>query len=129
MDHRDRTGIVAACLALALASGVWLVDLGKGGGGESVADRVGLDLASVQALESHSIGEPLAWQDRRTGAKAVITPASAYRDGRGRWCRAYSLAIATGMGVHQPPSRHVACRDGNGRWARLQAPHEQVAGH
>jgi surface antigen len=121
MDHWDRTGLVAACLALAMASAAWLVDLGPSDHAETAA----IDHAAGMALESTAVGQPFTWYSRRTGSQATIIPASAYRDGTGRWCRAYSVAIARDARP-EPPIRQIACRDGLGQWSRVVTG-EQVA--
>lgn len=119
MDHWDRTGLAAAFLALVMASAAWMVDSGGGDRAETAA----IDRAAGMALESTASGQPFSWYSRRTNAQATIIPASAYRDGTGRWCRSYSLA--TGLDV--PPTRQIACRDSAGQWSRVTTG-EQVAG-
>lgn len=124
MDHRDRTGLVAACVALVLAALAWMVDLDGHDGAEFAA----IDRATGHALESTAVGQPYTWYLRQTGSRATIIAASAYRDGMGRWCRPYSLAIARDAVPQSPPTRQIACRDGSGGWSRVPAA-EQLAGN
>lgn len=139
MEDRDRTGSIAALIALALVIGAWLWNPSPFG----ITDPVGLERASRQALEQNAVDEPLHWHDSGTGTTATITPARAYRDIGGKWCRPYALTLASAGG--EDSSRHVACRDPGGRWttardsqpapsnfdrwlARLAEPGEQLAG-
>lgn len=118
MEDRDRTGIVAAVVALALVCGAWVWNPHPLG----IKDVAGLERASREALEEYAIGQPLHWRDRGTGTMATIIPARAYRDLGGTWCRPYAIVLATAG--QEEASRRVACRDGTGRWstARSQEP-------
>ncbi|MBC7950806.1 MAG: hypothetical protein H7Z12_03165 [Rhodospirillaceae bacterium] len=136
---RDRTGTIAAIVALALVSGAWMWNPGPLG----IKDTAGLERASREALEDHAVGHPLSWRDRGTGTTATITPARAYQDMAGKWCRPYAVVLAAAG--QEEATRRVACRDGAGRWstardldpppngfdrwlARLAEPGEQLAG-
>lgn len=136
---RDRTGTIAAIVALTLACGAWMWNPSP----LTIKDMAGLERASREALEDHAAGQPLSWRDRSTGTLATITPARAYQDIAGKWCRPYAVVLAA-AGQEQS-TRRVACRDGGGRWntardlgqqpsgfdrwlARLAEPGEQLAG-
>jgi surface antigen len=139
MVDRDRTGTISAIVALALATGAWMWNPTPMG----IKDPAGLERASREALEENAVGQPLHWRDRSTGTVATVTPARAYRDVAGLYCRPYAVVL-TASGQEQA-SHHVACRDGTGRWtvvrdaappssgfdrwlARLSEPGEQLAG-
>jgi len=139
MEDRDRTGIIAALIALALVLAAWAWNPSP----FAITDPAGLERASQQAVELNAVGEPLQWHDHGTGTTATITPARAYRDIGGIWCRPYAVVLASAG--QEKNTRHVACRDQGGRWttargsapppdnfdhwlARLSEPGEQVAG-
>lgn len=139
MEDRDKTGIIAATAALALATGAWMWNPSPLG----IKDTAGLERASREALEDHAVGQPLSWRDHGTGTTATITPARAYQDIAGKWCRPYAVVLAAAG--QEEASRRVACRDGSGRWStnrtaepppsnfdrwltRLAEPGEQLAG-
>lgn len=139
MEDRDRTGTIAAVIALALVTGAWMWTPSSLG----IKDIAGLERASREALEDYAVGQPLHWRDRGTGTFATITPARAYRDTGGKWCRPYAVVLAAAG--QEEASHRVACRDGSGRWSmardsapppngfdrwlsRLAEPGEQLAG-
>lgn len=115
MFHRDDTGIAVAAAAVLLAAGVFALD-GLMGPAAGVSDAAGLERASGQALELEGVGSPVVWRDQAAGVTAVITPARAFRDAEGRWCRGYELELAADGRAPLSPSHHVACRDDAGAW-------------
>ncbi len=138
MEDQDKTGSIAALIALALVIVAWAWNPSPFG----ITDPSGLERASRQALEQNAVGEPMHWHDKGTGTTATITPARAYRDIGGQLCRPYAVVLASAG--KEANSRHVACRDQGGRWtatddtppapnrfdhwlAQLSEPGEQVA--
>ena len=87
-------------------------------------DLEGFQRVSRQALESEPVGHAVVWRDSEAGVTAVITPATAFRDRTGRWCRPYDLELAADNRDPETRRRQVACRDEAGVW---MPPPEQVA--
>jgi|AGTN01.1.fsa_nt_gi hypothetical protein len=115
MEDSLRAALVATA-ALALLAGGWAASppaWEKGG-------AAGLEQASHQALELQSADQPLLWRDDGGGTLAAITPAHAWRDGSGRWCRSYSVELP------QETQRHLGCRDEAGNWTISPAAGEGV---
>lgn len=104
MEDRHRAALVATA-ALAMLAGGWMLSPPSW---ENAAPD-GLEEASRQALELQGAGQPLLWRDDG-GTLAAITPARAWRDGAGRWCRTYSVER------DGDAQRHLGCRDEAGNW-------------
>lgn len=118
MAFKDGMGVAAAAIAVALAGIAWVLEPSP----PRDDAQATLLRASLIALETHAPGQPLIWRNRASGHEAIITPASAFRDPSGRWCRPYSIEYSAG-----DFSRHIACRHGDGLWDR--PPGQQLAGH
>lgn len=121
MFHRDEAAIVAAAAAMVLCAASWVID-GMMSGPAEIDDRAGLAQASSQALEHEPAGGAVVWRDHATRVTAVITPARAFRDDGGRWCRGYDLEFAPLGRDPTPRTRHVACRDDHGAWNPVAEP-------
>ncbi len=123
MIHRDSSAISVASAALLLAAGPWLLDAWMARP-PVLLDRAEFARVSRQVLESEAVGQAVVWHDARAGVTAVITPATAFRDRAGRWCRPYDLELAADNRDPQTRRRQVACRSETGTWT---PPPEQVA--
>lgn len=108
MEDHHRATLVATA-ALALLAGGWALSPPAWEENETAA----LEQASHQALELQAAGQPLLWRDD-VGTMAAITPARAYRDGSGRWCRSYSVELEGPL--PRDTRRHLGCRDEAGNW-------------
>lgn len=120
MVRGDTTGIAVAAAALVLVAGSWSIERAAAPS-VRLGDRPGLARASGMALETEQVGQTVIWRDQLAGVTAAITPARAFRDGSGRWCRPYDLELAADGRLPLPPSHHVACREVSGTWSPLAA--------
>lgn len=123
MTHRDSSAISVATAAFVLAAGPWLLDAWLSRP-PVLLDLAGFGRISRQALESEAVGQAVVWHDAKAGVTAVITPATAFRDQAGRWCRPYDMELAATNRDPQARRRRVACRTETGIWT---PPPEQVA--
>jgi len=82
--------------------------------GHAIGDSMDrLDRACVgQALEHAEAGHTVQWREH--GTSYAVTPAAAYRNDGGDYCRPF--AVTALAGGDRRVARAIACRDSQGRW-------------
>lgn len=119
----------------AVAGGVAGAQFGKGKGqlvttalgallGAGIGHEVGASLdradmnyysrAQQQALENSQPGQPLPWNNPKSGHSGSITPAAPYQADNGQYCREFTNKI--NVGGRTETGYGTACRQPDGSW-------------
>lgn len=113
--------IAASFVALAIGLGVGLMASDQQLGARMArlealaeADRLALQAALSEALESQVSGASLAWTNPDSGRSGTITPLRTFKSQQGQWCREYSALETSETGPQE--QRAIACREGAGVW-------------
>lgn len=114
MEDHHRAGVVAV-LALTLAAGTWGVTFSA----QPNDHEDKLERASREALEFETTDRRVMWRDG-SGFQAAVTPARAFRNSDGQWCRSVAVEMDPIGAVGTIISR-TGCLDAGGQW-RLQPP-------
>jgi surface antigen len=77
-------------------------------------DKMKMQQASQNALESSKSGHTSSWRNPDSGNKGTVTPYKAYQNDNGQYCREYTQTITVGGKTHQ--GYGTACRQPDGSW-------------
>ncbi len=78
------------------------------------ADMAYYNKSSQQAMESGQSGQPVTWVNPDSGHQGTITPAQAYQNNTGQYCREYTQTI--NVGGQTQKAFGTACRQPDGTW-------------
>lgn len=70
--------------------------------------------AQQQALENSQPGQPLPWNNPKSGHSGVIVPAAPYQADNGQYCREFTHKI--NVGGRSETGYGTACRQPDGSW-------------
>ena len=88
--------------------------------GESLdrADRLAMQNSTNDALERSPSGNAVAWSNPDSGNYGTVTPAPAYKDSRGQYCREFTQTVTVGGRTEE--AYGTACRQADGAWKIVQ---------
>ena len=78
------------------------------------ADRIALEHAQQQALETAPSGTETEWYNPDTGHRGSVVPEPAYKTPEGQYCREFRQTIV--VGGDEVEGYGTACRQADGSW-------------
>jgi surface antigen len=78
------------------------------------ADRIAMERASSQALETNRVGQATTWRNPDTGASGSVTPIRTVEASPGQYCREYQQSVTVGGKTEEAFGK--ACRQPDGSW-------------
>jgi surface antigen len=78
------------------------------------ADRVAMERASTQALETNRVGQATTWRNPDSGVTGTVTPIRTVEAAPGQYCREYQQTVTVGGKTEEAFGK--ACRQPDGSW-------------